>query len=69
MFFISFHHLFSSALGRVLLVIHVESRQADLSKEEAFGRASWQMQRESLPSVKGSWQADQRQEWRKRETE
>lgn len=57
-----FHHLFmpqtSSSLGRVLLllVIHVESRQADMSKEETFEIVAWQMRGETLPSLKGSWQ-------------
>lgn len=59
MFWIAFYHLFStqtcSSLGRVLLVIHVESSQADMSKEEAFEIAAWQMQGETLPSLKGSW--------------
>lgn len=30
--------------------------RADVSKEEAFEIASWQMQEETLPSLKGSWQ-------------
>lgn len=37
------------------MVIHVESSQADMSKEEAFEIAAWQMQGETLPSLKGSW--------------
>lgn len=61
MFWISLHHLLvpqtSSVLGRVLLlVIHVESRQADMSKEEVFEIVAWQMRGETLPSLKGSWQ-------------
>ena len=60
-FWISLRHLLStpnlSALRRVLLlVIHVESRQTDMSKEEAFELVAWQMRRETLPSLKGSWQ-------------
>lgn len=32
-----------SIRGGVHLVIHVESRQADMNKEEAFKIAAWQM--------------------------
>ena len=34
----------------------MESRQADMSKEEAFEIVAWQIRGETLPSLKGSWQ-------------
>lgn len=59
MFWISFPNFLPqtcSAVGRVpLLVIHGESRQTNMSQEEAFKIVAWQMPRETLPILKGSW--------------